>query len=123
MSRDRWFAAILLVQCDVESEDGVEPLVDHSVRLLKASDSESAYERALTLGASEATSYPNEDGESVTWSFAGLEDLCELDERPGDGTEVLSWLARGKAIPVDKAELTCFWAEANRDRLVEDLLD
>lgn len=123
MFEDRWYSTILLVQSEIESVADYEPLVDHAVRLLKAPDAESAYLRALELGAGEETSYLNEDGELVTWRFIGLRDLCKLDEPPGDGTEVLSWLGHEAAQSVDKEQLTVFWWEREDDRTAGEILD
>ncbi len=123
MSDDRWYAAILLVRGEIESDESNEPFTDHSIRLLKARNAESAYQLALALGAEEATSYPNVEGETITWRFIGLEDLCEMVEPPADGSEVMSWLDRRAVVPVEKEQLTVFWSMRNDDELGLDLAD
>jgi hypothetical protein len=71
-------------------------LIDHQVRLLRAPDSETAYMRALALGAAERRSYHNVDGEEVVWEFVGLADLDVLQERRiADGSEIYSWRSQG----------------------------
>ena len=121
-----WYAAVLVIRSHVGGNTNAAPLLDHQVRLLRATDAEAAYERALVLGAAEAHSYLNAEGETVTWEFAGLHDLAELlADDLDDGVEVYSWRTAGRIedaiLPKDR--LAVFWAAANGHRTARELLD
>ena len=109
--RQHWFVAILLYESSIEGANDVEPSTEVSYRLIRASDVDGAYRRAVELGHQEQTSYLNSDGETCTWRFLGLEDLQEVsDETLEDGTEVYGFIEKGPAsrrvVPMDK--LTAF---------------
>jgi hypothetical protein len=126
MSRARWFIAVLVVRSRVGSQTDEQPLLDLQFRLIHADDSEAAYTRALELGAQSGQSYRNAEGHEVRWEFMGLNDLREVDDQHlQDGTEVYSQLARDDAdkAVVPKGKLSVFWAEANKGRTAEDLLE
>jgi len=123
---DLWYVAVLVVQARVGEGWQDDVLIDHQVRLLRASDPETAYQRALMLGASAKQTYRNGEGEEVVWTFVGLADLDVLSEqRVEDGIEVYSWRSRGDPTEavVPKERLTVFWLAANAHRKVSDLLD
>jgi hypothetical protein len=121
----KWYVAVLVVASRVDdgTEDG--PLVDLQYKLIHAADHEAAYRRALELGAAAAHSYKNADAASVSWEFAGLNDLREvLDVELRDGVEVFHVLERAapETFIHSKEELEAFWIEANKERTVADLL-
>ena len=125
-SREQWYAAVLVVEARTGAAWDAEVLLDHQVRLIRAVDAEQAYARALALGAAQARSYRNPDGDEVVWRFAGLADLAELAEpHLADGTEVYAWRSEGEAASavVPKERLTVFWAAANDERKARELLD
>jgi hypothetical protein len=120
----RWYLAVLVVTSRV-GDCRTTPLVDLQYRLLQAADTEGAYRRALELGAAQAHSYQNADGEGVHWEFIGLNDLRELLQPDlYDGVEVFNTLRR--EAPEDflcpKAKLQAFWFETNKDRTARELL-
>jgi hypothetical protein len=120
-----WYVAVLVVRSRVGNDADAVPLLDRQVRLLRAPDADSAYQRALALGAAEALSYQNAAGETVTWEFAGLHDLAEVPETElTDGVEVYSWRTRGHIddAVVPKERLTVFWSAANAHHTARDLL-
>ena len=125
MSEARWFIAVLVVASEVEP--GVEgPLVDLQHRLIRATDPDTAHRRALELGALAQHSYRNAAGSEVTWRFAGLHDLREIDDHTlGDGSELYSTLVRRdpQQLAVPKDKLTAFWVETNKHRTARDLLE
>jgi hypothetical protein len=126
MNSQRWYVAVLVVSSRIDSEPARAPAVDLQYRLIRASDNEDAYQRALELGRKAAHSYQNSEGRTVTWECAGLRDLREVDEPElGDGTEVYSQIVRDNPARqvVSKDQLTCFWAAANSDRTARELLD
>jgi hypothetical protein len=126
MAEARWFIAILVVAARVEDAPAEAPLVDLQYRLIQATDAETAYRRALQLGASTNHSYRNSEGSVVSWNFAGLQDLCELgDQSLVDGTELYSRRVRRdpSQLAVAKEHLAVFWFEANKHRTARDILE
>ena len=115
-----WYVATLILQCNVEGHDKQLKLVDEQVRVLRAIDIETAYEKAVQLGKQEETSYENSFAQTVHWTFVGLEDLDELpfDDDIKDGTEVKYCLLHKKvphSLVRAKDDLTVF-SEEREDR-------
>jgi hypothetical protein len=73
------FVAVLVLQSRVGDRDD-RPIVDHQVRVIRASNAKRAYDRAMRLGEAENATYQNEDGQAVTWEFLGLSGLDHLEE-------------------------------------------
>lgn len=95
---EKWYVAVVVLQATSGAEWQDDRLLDHQIRLIRASDAEVAYTRALVVGAAEAHAYPNSDGQSVTWEFLGLADLEELAAAGFEhGSEVYSWRSHGDA--------------------------
>jgi hypothetical protein len=124
MSELQWFVATLVFEARVGTDSDDDRLLDHEVRLIRAIEAQSAYERALDLGRSNEHEYLNEDGQTVRWHFCGLEDLNTLVDEPGDGTEVFSWRSRGlgEHSTRPKQELSAFVEIRDADRTARDLL-
>ncbi len=126
MTEARWFVSVLVVRSRVGMGGEPHTTVDLQYRLIHAVDAESAYNRAVELGRATALSYQNSAGEDVSWEFAGLHHLHELDDAElTDGTEVYSRLVRDDPsnLVVPKGKLSVFWAEANKGRIAQELLE
>lgn len=126
MRQMRWFVAVLVIRSRVDDGVAGPPLLDLQYRLIRAPNAEGAYDRALELGRHAAHAYRNAAGKQVTWEFVGLRDLCEVDdEELADGTEVYGYTVRGEPdrFAVPKERLSVFWAEANKHRTAEELLE
>ena len=124
MDTERWYIAVLVVASRVDG-GSPEPPLDLQCRLIRAIDDEQAYQRAVEVGEQASHSYRNADGAVVSWQCLGLNDLRELGEKElAHGVEVFSQLTRRPAteLVVAKEQLTCFWAEANKDRTARELL-
>ena len=115
-----------MIRSQVGGGGAGEPLVDLQYRLIRAASHEAAYSRALELGHRTGLFYGNAEGETVTWEFSGLHDLREIhDASLADGVEVYSHLVRrdpGHYV-VPKERLTVFWAETNKGKTAQELLD
>jgi uncharacterized protein DUF4288 len=125
LESQKWYLAVLVVASRVDDGKSIKPLVDQQFRLIRATDPEAAYARALQLGAEEADSYLNSEGDRVRWEFVGLSDLTELLEQDlQDGTEVYSTIERADPASLvrGKGGLTVFWFEANKDKTAAELL-
>jgi hypothetical protein len=122
-----WYATALIVRCRVEGEMSDKPLFDRQIRVLRATDPECAFQRAMKLGEEQNHSYENSKGKKVFWEFVGLGDLCQLaDSEINDGTEIFSRLDYGNPeteVTRTKAKLTVFWAEANMKKTARELLN
>ncbi len=126
MSQARWFVGVLVVRSRVNDGVAAAPLVDLQYRVIHAVDLEAAYMRALELGRQAGQSYRNAAGAEVTWEFAGLHDLREVDDHElSDGSEVYSHIVHGdpNGYVVPKEKLSAFWAEANKHRTAQDLME
>jgi hypothetical protein len=115
---DRWYVAVLILECEVLAPSDEGALIDHQLRLIRAADADTAYQRAQFVGRSEETEYKNPDGRQVRWRFRGLHDLTELKASDiTDGVEVYSFRLRAeRALEVlPKEQLTVFWLDRLRD--------
>ena len=123
--KDRWYVAVFVLHSEVYAPVADAPLFDHQVRLIRASDAEAAYERALFLGRGEEHSYRNADGQEVRWKFLGLHDLVELETEPEDGSELYSFLrdAQGAFEVMPKDKLTVFYVRSMPDQPASQLLE
>ena len=99
-----WFVAILVFELSIHAEkDGTklvteDPSIDLQYRLVRATDLESAYERAFVMGHQGENAYENCDGQICAWSFKGLKDLQGvMSDKLGDGVEVYGFITGGKA--------------------------
>lgn len=92
---DKWWCVTLLVKSIVKDEESGLWLCDEQVRVIKATDFNSAFEKSIILGKNQEHSYENIYGQTVKWEFIGLRELREIvDETIGDGTEIKSKLLK-----------------------------
>jgi hypothetical protein len=121
-----WYAAVLILKGVAGPGWADERLTERQLRLVRATDPDAAYERALQLGRDAEHEYKNEAGERVHWQFLGLAELAEIDDAElRDGSEVLSTYSSKDAelLTRPKDELAVFWSRANANRTARDLLD
>ena len=70
--------------------------------LVRATDDDDARSRAAELGKAREHSYPNADGELVTWRFAHVDDVQKMSDELAHGGEVFSrmfWGDLGETSP------------------------
>jgi hypothetical protein len=121
----RWYVATLIFRCLINGKDGnpycgtdrETPEVQREVLLLQSHSPEAAYdlalERARYRGEKVYMAYTNASGETVSWEFAGLEDLVELPlRRTLDGAivwgrSVLGLPASSLVYPKDMLSVFC----------------
>jgi hypothetical protein len=86
-----WYVATIILKCQIAGESsssGVWTCIQQ-IHLLRASQRNEAYDKALALGKSEEHEYLNAEGQTVSWIFVGLENLEELTiESFQDGMEI-----------------------------------
>ncbi|WP_406186919.1 DUF4288 domain-containing protein [Streptomyces sp. NBC_01006] len=86
----RTYVAVLV--CVAESaaaSGGQAPLYRESFVLLTARTEDEARSKARAHGEGLETSYRNEKGELITWTFRQLVDVAEVpDDRLGDGADL-----------------------------------
>ncbi|MFR9729969.1 DUF4288 domain-containing protein [Saccharopolyspora sp. MS10] len=85
-----FYVALLLIE--ISSESAAEPqLYEESFVLVKAESDEEAREKAVGYGKQQGASYPNEDGEIVTWKFKELVEVKKVEDATfDDGAELYS---------------------------------
>jgi hypothetical protein len=109
-----WYMAVLVRGAHVNGVLDDDRLGDLLYRLVQADDADSAYARALELGAAARETYEDDDGTTVTLAFLGLADLTEIGaDELGHGTEVYSQLLPRDPLEmvVEKEELTIYETE------------
>ena len=105
-----WYTAVLVRGEEVDGEPGPPRRGDALYKLVEAPDAESAYARAVEIGAAATEPYTDSDGASGTFRFLGLAELVELPGAPGDGAEVYSRFVATPPEPMlrDKEDLAVF---------------
>lgn len=125
----KWFVATIILTCEIEGNPTVpgEWTCIEQVHLLRGSDRDEAYEKALALGKSQETAYSNAEGHTVAWNFVGLENLVELlGERVRDGIEVWGRIfhtENPEAFTVEKEGLSVYYEDELRDLTAAEILD
>jgi hypothetical protein len=81
-----WYVAKLVFR--VVSGDGDHrPQFDEQLRLIKAGNEQSAYDKASHLGLANQDSFLNNNKQTVQWQFIDVAELNQLNELT-DGTEL-----------------------------------
>jgi hypothetical protein len=117
----KWFVATIILKCEVDGKPTTsgEWTCVEQIHLVRGSNRDDAYEKALSLGKSQETSYQNAEGKAVTWKFTGLENLEELaSKRVRDGTEVWGRIfhtENPEAFTPEKEGLSVFYEDELRD--------
>ena len=122
---ETWYVAVLIVASSIKEAPEHTGTTDVQIRLLRATDPDSAFAKAIEYGERENVSYLNEHGQTVVWSFFGLYDLRSLDLNDlDDDTEVYNILTERppQDLVCAKDELTAFWTEANDSRTAAEIL-
>jgi hypothetical protein len=125
--KDKWYVTKLILQCRV-NDDRVGPWTcDEQVRVLRAKDDDTAYEKALRLGREAEDSYQNVHGETVSWEFVGLANLDELGSPSiRDGTEITSRLFTEEEparLVRQKERLVVYWMQQEKHRTAREILE
>jgi Domain of unknown function (DUF4288) len=123
---EKWYLAVLVIASQVDDNVIESPLLDLQYRLVRAANPEAAYNRAIELGGQESQEYLNEAGNRVSWSFAGLHNLVEINATTlEDGVEVYSKLERNspERFVLPKNRLATFWSSANEHRTAREILE
>lgn len=126
MEEKAWYLAVLVVECTIPEVSDHEPLVDLQHCLIRASNSEEAWQAAMKLGQSRECDYKNMNEEAVLWKFAGLHDLCSIEtKRLRHGVEVYSelWPQPASKLVYPKSELREFATEEIAHLPAEEVLE
>ncbi|MCB0430125.1 MAG: DUF4288 domain-containing protein [Flavobacteriales bacterium] len=83
-----WFTARIIYRI-VTGKGEHAPQFDEQLRLIRARDKASAFEKASRLGHKEQDSFSNHKGETVEWRFVGVAELTHLGTLT-DGAELTS---------------------------------
>jgi hypothetical protein len=126
--KQTWYVATIILKCEVAAEpvDPDEWTCIQNIHVLRASDREEAYQKALELGKSGEVTYLNSDGQDVTWKFVGLQFLEELLTKTiRDGTEIWGHVFHSQnpdALVVEKEGLDVFCIDQIRHLTAEQIL-
>ena len=88
MIGDTWFSTRLRFAIIIETQGLVR--YSDSVYLFKATDFETAFQRALETGQKNQREYVNSDGQQVVWKLAEVLALDIIQAESLDGAEVYS---------------------------------
>lgn len=123
-----WFIATIILKCEIEGRPSIpgEWTCTQSIYLLRASDRDQAYAKALRLGNSQEVSYKNANAEVVTWKFIGLENIEELSVRNlRDETEIWGRVFHTQdpeAMIVEKSELSVYFNDEIQNMKAEEII-
>jgi hypothetical protein len=118
-----WFMAILVRGSRVDGVRNDLLIGDLLYRLVRASDAEEAYEKAVAIGKETTDSYTDEEGRSITLQSLGLKDLYQIPAAElQDGVEVYCEILGEKPsdVVVEKGALSAFVPE---ERPISEELD
>jgi len=124
----QWFVTTIILKCEILGEPSLigEWTCSQQIYVLRSPNREMAYEKAITMGRSQETSYRNADGQLVSWTFVGLENLEELPYGViRDGTEIWGRIfhtSDPNALVVEQKGLSVYFNEEIKDIRVDEIL-
>jgi hypothetical protein len=127
--KQAWYVSTIILKCEVAGEPTIanEWTCLQQIHVLRASDREVAYEKAIEIGKSLEGSYRNVQDQDVTWTFVGLENLEELPYKViRDGTEIWGRIFSTQspnALVVGKAGLSVFYVDEIRHLTAKEILE
>ncbi len=126
---ETWYVVTFIFKCEIEGEPTNTDLWTciGQVHVIRASNRDLAYEKAMTLGKSHEHSYENADGQTVRWLFVGLENLEELlDDEIRDGTEICGRVFdthNPESLVVSKKGLNVFYKDVIANKTAREILE
>jgi hypothetical protein len=124
-----WYVATIILKCEVAGEATTpdEWTCLQQIHVLRASDRDVAYEKAIMLGKSLEQSYLNAEEQDVTWTFIGLENLEELSKNViRDGTEIwgrIFYTQSPDNLVVEKEGLSVFYIDEIRQLAASEIIE
>lgn len=83
-----WFIATIVYEIICGKGDHAAQF-DEQLRLIEAEDYLEAYEKAIAIGEAEAVCFPNQQSETVRWTFLAVSEIIPIQELT-HGTEIWS---------------------------------
>lgn len=125
--KQMWYVATLIMRCKVGDHKAESWTYDEQIRLIRAPDEDTAYDKAAQMGKNEEHVYENVYGERVAWEFVGLADLAELGSQSiHDGTEIRSRMFKGgdpMSMVVPKEKLSVYLAQHRQQYPTYEVVD
>jgi len=124
-----WYVVTIILKCEIAGEPTIpnEWTCLQQIHVIRATDREMAFDKAIEIGKSLEVLYLNEREENVSWAFVGLENLEELSSKViRDGTEIWGriFLTQSPdALVVDKDGLSVFHIDEIRDLTAREILE
>jgi hypothetical protein len=106
----KWYVALLVFESK-GVEEWTDPTVDVQYCLVRATDRDAAYSRALVLGKEGEGTSETSEGKAISWTFKGLQDLDDvLEDELTDGVEIYGFIEEGvgEDYVVPKEDLSIF---------------
>jgi hypothetical protein len=86
-AEQKMFLSKLVFHISIDQHHNSE--FDEQIRLIKASNEKSAYEKAKMLGLQNENSFVNENGKAITWKFIDVTELINMSDKE-NGDELYS---------------------------------
>jgi hypothetical protein len=112
----RWYWADIILEHLIE--DDPRNVIHINMTLIEAHSPQQAYEKAMALGRSQATSYKNTAGKKVRVKFRGLRQLDVIHDGLLDGEEI-TWSRRIRQTPAQVRKLRTKKRQLNVFRPIE----
>jgi hypothetical protein len=94
-----WYAANLLFKSTHSVPSKTEGLWEESIRLIRVANLDEAKDKAISLGRSSELSYSGSGTDEISWTFAQVERIYEIDNDVlTDGIEVFSRYLRSTEV-------------------------
>jgi len=124
-----WFVVSVILKCEIAGEPTIpsEWTCLHQIHVLRAANREIAFIKAIKIGKSLEASYINAEGQDVTWTFVGLENLEELPSKViRDRAEICGRIfstQSPEALVVEKEGLSVFYIDEIRHLTAQEILE
>lgn len=118
----------IILKCEIAGEPSIprEWTCLQQINVLWAENREIAYEKAVKIGKSQETTYLNANGQEVSWTFVGLENLEELsDDVVKDGSEIWGRVFHTNnpdTLVVEKQGLAVFYQDEVKDLQAKEII-
>jgi hypothetical protein len=89
-----WYSATLVFRSHIAGETSLRPLCEERVVVFDVANEHQALKAAERYGRREAHSYPNVDGEQVSWQLAGIDNVHAISAPLPEGWEVAAKFVR-----------------------------
>jgi hypothetical protein len=112
-----WYVVTFIFQSTLKSKVSLPYTCEEKILLVSASNALSCYEKAIQIGYDGETTYENIYGETVEWTFLGIEEISLLEDPIQDGGEIRTHTfthTNPKSLIRSKEELQIFSSDSEQ---------